>query len=87
MAKYYSIDEHTSIPDVLLISTIIWNSLTEQEQQWLTESAQESAQYQKELWREASEEALRVVQEAGVQVIYPDKTPFVAGVEPLPTIL
>jgi len=83
VAKYYSLDEHTSIPDVLLISTIVWNSLSEQEQQWLIEAARESAQYQKQLWKEASDEALRVVQEAGVQVVYPDKAPFIAGVQPL----
>jgi tripartite ATP-independent transporter DctP family solute receptor len=83
VAKYYSIDEHTAIPDVLLISTIIWDTLTEQEQLWLTDSANESAQHQKELWRVASEEALRIVQEAGVKVVYPDKEPFVAGVQPL----
>lgn len=83
VCEYYSIDEHTSIPDVLLISTIIWDSLTEQEQEWLTEAAYESAQYQKELWKEASAEALQLVQEAGVEVIYPDKEPFVEKVEPL----
>ena len=76
VCKYYVLDEHTGIPDVLLISTIIWNTLSEQEQQWLTEAAWESAQHQKILWKEASEEALRAVQEAGVEVIYPDKTPF-----------
>ncbi|MFC2086051.1 TRAP transporter substrate-binding protein [Bacteroidota bacterium] len=83
VATFYSLDEHTSIPDVLLISTIIWDSLTEQEQTWLTEAALESAQYQKQLWKEANAEALRIVQEAGVQIVYPDKTPFVDAVAPL----
>jgi len=77
------LDEHTGIPDVLLISTIIWNTLSEQEQQWLTEAAWESAQHQKILWKEASEEALRAVQEAGVEVIYPDKTLFAEKVAPI----
>ncbi|MFB3131825.1 MAG: TRAP transporter substrate-binding protein, partial [Rhodothermales bacterium] len=71
VCKYYVLDEHTAIPDVLLISTIIWNTLSAQEQTWLTEAALESAQHQKILWKEASEEALRAVQEAGVEVIYP----------------
>jgi tripartite ATP-independent transporter DctP family solute receptor len=83
VCKFYSIDEHTSIPDVLLISTIIWDTLSDQEKTWLTEAADESAQYQKELWKEASEEALRLVQEAGVEINYPDKAPFVSKVEPL----
>ncbi len=76
VCKFYVLDEHTGIPDVLLISTIIWETLSAQEQQWLTEAAWESAQHQKILWKAASEEALRAVQEAGVEVIYPDKTLF-----------
>lgn len=83
VCKYYSLDEHTSIPDVLLISTIVWNTLSEQERQWLMDSARESAQYQKQLWKEASDEALRLVQEAGVEVSHPDKQPFVEKVQPL----
>ena len=83
VCKYYTLDEHTGIPDVLLISTIIWETLTPQEQQWLTEAAWESAEHQKELWREASQEALEAVQAAGVEVIYPDKTLFAAKVAPL----
>lgn len=83
VCKYYAIDEHTSIPDVLLISTIIWNTLTPQEQEWLTEAAEESAQYQKGLWKAASEDALKFVEEQGVQVVYPDKNLFAQKVEPL----
>ncbi len=81
VCKYYSLDEHTSVPDVLLISTVIWNSLTTQEQQWLQEAADESAQYQKQLWKEACEFALQEVQKSGVQVYYPDKAPFSKKVE------
>lgn len=76
VCKHYSLDEHTSVPDVLLISTIIWNDLTSQEQQWLQEAADESAQYQKRLWKEACEFALQDVQKNGVTVYYPDKRPF-----------
>lgn len=83
VCKYYVLDEHTGIPDVLLISTIVWKTLTAQEQQWLTEAAWESAQYQKRLWKAATEEALQAVQASGVEVIYPDKTPFAEKVAPL----
>jgi tripartite ATP-independent transporter DctP family solute receptor len=76
VCKYYSLDEHTSVPDILLMSTVVWNRLTPQEQQWLQEAIDESVEYQKKLWKEASDEALREVQKAGVEIIYPDKTPF-----------
>jgi TRAP-type C4-dicarboxylate transport system substrate-binding protein len=64
------------VPDVLLVSTVVWNDLTTQQQQWLQEAANESAQHQKLLWQRATEEALRVVQADGVQVLRPDKAPF-----------
>jgi tripartite ATP-independent transporter DctP family solute receptor len=83
VCKFYSLNEHTSVPDVLLISTVIWNSLSLQEQQWLQEAADESYQYQKKLWREATEEALNEVQKAGVKIFYPDKAPFEEKVKQL----
>ena len=81
VCKYYSLDEHTSVPDVLLISTIIWNDLSPLEQQWLQEAADESEQYQKQLWKEACQVALDEVQKSGVRVYYPDKAPFAEKVK------
>lgn len=83
VCKYYSIDEHTSVPDVLVISTVIWNDLTEQEKIWLQEAVDESYIYQKKLWQESSLESLKAVESAGVKIIYPDKTPFIEKVQPL----
>jgi tripartite ATP-independent transporter DctP family solute receptor len=76
VCKYYSLDEHTAVPDILLMSTVIWNGLSGQQQNWLQEAVDESVEFQKVLWKEASEEALRSVQEAGVEVLQPDKRPF-----------
>jgi tripartite ATP-independent transporter DctP family solute receptor len=80
---YYSINEHSTIPDVLLIGTKIWNNLTEQEQQWLQEAADESAIYQRDLWVESERYSLQKAEEAGVKIIYPDKAPFIERVQPL----
>lgn len=76
VCKYFSLDEHTSVPDVLVIGTEIWNSLNEQEHQWLQEAVEESAIVQRQLWAASEKEALEAVKKAGVEVIYPDKTPF-----------
>lgn len=83
VCKYYSLNEHTAVPDVLVISTLVWEDLTPQQQQWLQEAADASAAHQRVLWAEAEQEALSAVQEAGVEVIRPDKTPFVEQVEGL----
>ncbi|MDP4839437.1 MAG: TRAP transporter substrate-binding protein [Algoriphagus sp.] len=76
VCKFYSIDEHTAIPDVVLVSTKVWESLNLEEQNWLQEAANESAVYQEGLWKEAVEEALREVIKAGVEISYPSKAPF-----------
>jgi len=83
VCKNYSLDEHTSVPDVLLISTVIWDDLTDQEKEWIQSAADESYIYQKKLWKEATEEALMEVQKAGVKIYYPDKTPFNEKTRPL----
>jgi len=83
LCDYYSLDRHTSPPDVLLGSTHLWERLTEQEREWLQEAADESAQYQKKLWAEATDEAMKTVKEAGVEIIEPDIDAFVEAVQPL----
>ena len=76
VCKYYSLDEHTVLPDVLLMGTYIWNKLSNQEKEWLSESVKESVKYQRKLWAEAEAEALHEVEKAGVTIIRPDKTLF-----------
>ena len=81
VCKYYTINEHTMLPDALLVSTHLWGRLSEQEQQWLQEAANNSVAYQRELWAISEREALEEVEKAGVEVIYPDKAPFEEAVQ------
>lgn len=81
VCKYYSLDEHTVLPDALLIGTQAWKKLSGQEQEWLIASVRESIKYQRVLWAEAEEEALREVQKAGVQISRPDKSLFAEKVK------
>jgi len=83
VCKFYSINEHTSVPDVLLISTIIWDQLTQEQQGWMKEAAMESAVAQRQYWAESVTESLKAVKEAGVEVLYPPKEPFVQTVQSL----
>ena len=76
VCKYYSLNEHTAVPDILVIGTVAWNQLTEQEQQWIQEAADEATAHQRILWAEAEEEALAFVEKEGVEIIRPDKIPF-----------
>ncbi len=81
VCKYYSLDEHTVLPDVLIIGTHLWDKLSDQEKKWVQQAVDSSVVYQRTLWADAEKEALEEVQKAGVQVIYPDKTLFSSQVE------
>nr|WP_240914370.1 TRAP transporter substrate-binding protein [Microbulbifer sp. SH-1] len=83
VSKYYTLDEHTYVPDLLLISTEVWNKLEPQQQAWLNQAVEEAVAYQRKLWQESTEESLAAVKAAGVEVIYPDKQPFIDAVKPL----
>ncbi|WP_377110287.1 TRAP transporter substrate-binding protein [Pseudoalteromonas sp. R86517] len=83
VSKYYLLDEHTSIPDVIVIGTKVWNKLKPQEQQWLSQAMSEATEYQKVLWAESTQMSLQKVKEAGVEVITADKVPFQDSVSPI----
>ncbi len=76
ICKYYSIDKHTTIPDVLVVSTYLWKNLTDEEKIWLQQAADQSVPYQKIVWAESVKKSLEEVKKAGVEIIYPDKKPF-----------
>jgi tripartite ATP-independent transporter DctP family solute receptor len=82
-SKYFTLDEHTSVPDILLVSKHIWDRLNPQQQAWLQQAADASARLQRELWDKATRDALAEVQAAGVEIIIPDKGPFREAVKPM----
>ena len=83
VCKYYSLNEHTTVPDVLIVSMKVWNKLSEQEKEWLQQAAEESVPVERKLWAESEKESLEAVEEAGVTIIHPDKKPFADKVAPL----
>jgi tripartite ATP-independent transporter DctP family solute receptor len=81
ICRYYTINEHTTVPDVLLISTKVWNTLAPRQQQWLQEAADESAIHQARLWKQDTEDAMELFREHGVEIIIPDKAEFAGRVK------
>jgi tripartite ATP-independent transporter DctP family solute receptor len=76
VAKEFSLSEHTRIPDILIFSQSIWESLTPQQHAWIDEAAEETVGFQRKLWAEKTEESLRELEKAGVTIHRPDKKPF-----------
>lgn len=83
VCKYYSLDRHTTLPDVLVIGMSVWNKLSEEEQQWVMDAAQTSLVRQKELWREAVEKDMKFLREQGMEIIEPDAASFRQATKPL----
>ena len=77
VCKYFSLDEHASLPDVLIMSKVVWDKLNKKEQAILTQAVKESVTVQRKLWAKAEAEALEALKKAGVTITHPDKKPFV----------
>ena len=76
VCKYYTLNEHTTLPDVLLAGTTFWKSLSEKEKKWFQQAVKNSVAYQRKLWLESERVALEAEKKAGVEVIVPDKSSF-----------
>lgn len=83
VAKYYTLDEHTRVPEVVAINLVRWNALSAEEKALLKQAAMESAEYQRGLWEKREREALETVKAKGSVVFVPDKAEFQAAVAPL----
>jgi TRAP-type C4-dicarboxylate transport system substrate-binding protein len=83
VCKFFSMDEHVVLPDMLLISTPIWDALSEQQQTWLQQAADDSSRFQRELWATESDKALEEIKKLGIEVHYPDKKLFMDKVAPM----
>ncbi|MDG2279012.1 MAG: TRAP transporter substrate-binding protein [Flavicella sp.] len=76
ISKYYTLDQHSSIPDVLLIGTKYWEKLSEEEKIWVQEAANESSKAQKVFWNESVNKSMKIATKAGVEIIIPEKPLF-----------
>ena len=86
VCRYYSLNEHTAVPDVLLIGMDSWKRLTEEQKIWISEAARESSLYQRELWAASEKRSLQAIEEAGVVISYPDKQPFEEMTAPISSL-
>jgi tripartite ATP-independent transporter DctP family solute receptor len=86
VATHYSFDEHTMIPDVLLVGTERMNAFTPRQRDILREAATASYHHMNGLWEAFETKARAEVQQMGVTFVRPDKAPFIAKAAPLADI-
>lgn len=83
VAKYYSIDSHTSMPDYLVISLNSWKKLSPEQQNLVMEAAQASEKYQNDLWDTQTEHDRQESEKLGAEFIKVDKEPFKKALQPM----
>jgi tripartite ATP-independent transporter DctP family solute receptor len=79
VARHYTINEHTRVPDLLVFSEQIWKTLSPEVRQWVQQAADESVVFQRKLWAEKTQEALTQLEATGMKVYRPDQAAFAAA--------
>jgi tripartite ATP-independent transporter DctP family solute receptor len=84
VADYYSLTEHTMMPEVLVMSKIRWDQLSSADQMNVRAAAKASVVRMKELWAARVEAAKAIVAQRGNKVLIEvDKAAFQKKLEPL----
>lgn len=81
ICKNFTLDEHNSIPGIVMASEKVWRKLTEQQQVWLQTAMDVTVVHQRALWASDTQVALEALKEAGINIITPDKAPFQESVQ------
>lgn len=84
VAKYYSYDEHTRVPDIVIMNSEVKERLTDEQYEAVLEAAKESTEFEKAVFKDAVEEEKAIAEkEYGVVYNDLDTTEFLAAVQPL----
>ena len=70
VAPYYTQDEHTRVPEIQLVCSLTWDKLSEEYRQIISQCARESASYERSLWTQWEEQAMKRSLDRGVQQIF-----------------
>ena len=84
VAKYFTLDEHLIVPEVLVMAKSSWDALSPEDQEIVRQAAKDSVPVMRELWAEREAESEQKVRDAGVEIIKDiDKTPFIEAMVPV----
>ena len=84
VSKFFSKDEHTMIPSVVVMSNCAYDALTDDQRAALEQAALESMEFHRNAWNAASDAALATAaKDMGVTITEVEKAPFVKAVLPM----
>jgi tripartite ATP-independent transporter DctP family solute receptor len=85
-AKFYTVDEHLIVPEMVVFSKKIWDGLSKDEQALLVKFGKEAQQEERKLWATYEKQAMDKAKAAGIEIIQvsdADKKIFQAAVKPV----
>jgi len=83
VSKYYTLDEHARIPDMLLMSKAVYDKLSAEQQQAVKQAGKEAEAYMRGAWAMAEQDARGALKERFTEIIEVDKQPFIDAVHDL----
>ena len=83
-AKYFLQDAHMRIPEILMMSKVVWDTLSKDDQALIKKAAADSVKKQRQLWDAAETDALAKAKAAG-GIVTPvaDLAPYQQAVKPV----
>ncbi len=83
VSKYYTLDEHARIPDMLLMSKMVYDKLSPDQQQAVKQAGKEAEAYMRGAWAMAEQDARTALKDRFKEIIEVDKQPFIDAVHDL----
>jgi tripartite ATP-independent transporter DctP family solute receptor len=86
VAKFYTVDEHLIVPEMLVFSKKVWDTLSKDDQALLVKYSKEAQQEERKLWDVYETQAMDKAKAAGIQIIQvsaADKKAFQDAVKPV----
>jgi tripartite ATP-independent transporter DctP family solute receptor len=84
VAKFYTINEHSLSPEVLVMSKIVWDKLAPADRDVIKKAAKDSVPHMRTLWDAREKKSRDVVVAGGSQIIEGiDKRPFQDAMKPV----
>ncbi len=83
VARYFSLNEHMKIPDLLIMGNVSWNKLSDKDREVFKKAAAEAQEFCKKEWYRQESINLEACKKTMIINEIPDKTAFINAVKPL----
>jgi len=83
VCKFYALDEHSMVPEIVVMSKKVYDGLSPEDQKLLMEASKDMTIEYRKLWTAYTEKSLEELKKLGVTISKPDKEPFRKAVAPM----